>query len=205
MAGIIKFLGFVFVLFSFGFTLSLAWLNLNSAVLLILLSFSIRIAFYIFLCHVLSFVLGPSVAVIYGFFILSIVSLVLASLNLRRCLATLKEADPRACLLLFGSALLISVISFFAVNKTGIFDVEFHVPLTLTLLHNDVYPPRDFFRPEFVLLYHYGGDIFAGAIHRVCNLGIDTAFELASSFSASLMLFGFFHWFIYLQAISRLH
>ena len=192
MTGIIKFLGFIFVLFSFGFTSSLALLNLNSTVLLILLSFSIGIAFYIFLCHVLSFVLGPSVAVIYGFFILLMISVVLAAINLRKCISTLKEANVRAILLLFGSALLISLTSFFAISKMGIFDVEFHVPLTLTMFHNNVYPPKDFFRPEFVLLYHYGGDIFAGAIHKICNLRIDTAFELASSFSASLMYFGFF-------------
>jgi len=192
MIGIMKFLGFVCVLFSFGFTSSLALLNLNYTVLLILLSFSIGIAFYIFLCHILSFFLGPSVAVIYSFFILLIISIVLATLNLKKCLTTLKEANLRAVSLLFGSALLISVTSFLAISKMGIFDVEFHVPLTLTMFHNNVYPPRDFFRPEFVLLYHYGGDIFAGAIHKICNLRIDTAFELASSFSASLMYFGFF-------------
>jgi hypothetical protein len=87
---------------------------------------------------------------------------------------------------------LISLAAFFAIRKMGIFDVEVHVPLALSIFHNNVYPPRDFFRPEFVLLYHYGGDIFAGAIHKICNLRIDTAFELASSFSASLIYFGFF-------------
>ena len=192
MMGIIKFLGFIYVLFLFGFTLSLALLNLRSTVLLISLSFSIGVGFYIFLCHVLSFILGPSVAVIYGFFILLIISVVLVILNFRKCMTVLKEANFRAILLLSGSALLISVTSFFAIGKMGIFDVEFHVPLTLSMFHNNVYPPRDFFRPEFVLLYHYGGDIFAGAIHKICNLKIDTAFELASSFSASLMYFGFF-------------
>ena len=192
MTGIIKFLGFICVLFSFGFTSSLALLNLNSSVLLILLSFSIGIGFYIFLCHVLSFVLGPSVAVIYSFFILLVISVVLAAINLKKCIRTLKEANVRAILLLFGSALLISFTSFLAVSKMGIFDVEFHVPLTLTMFHNNVYPPKDFFRPEFVLLYHYGGDLFAGAIHKICNLRIDTAFELVSSFSALLMYFGFF-------------
>jgi hypothetical protein len=192
MTGIVKFVGFVLVLFSFGFTSSLALLNLNSTVVLILLSFSIGIGFYIFLCHALSFVLGPSVAVIYSFFILLIVSICLAALNLRKCFSTLKEINVRAILLLFGSALLISVTSFFAVSKMGIFDVEFHVPLALTMFHNDVYPPKDFFRPEFVLLYHHGGDLFAGAVHKICNVRIDTAFELVSSFSALLMYFGFF-------------
>lgn len=113
-------------------------------------------------------------------------------MNLRKAMSILEGADFRAFLLLFGSALLISLTSFFAISKMGIFDVEVHVPLALTIFHNNVYPPRDFFRPEFVLLYHYGGDIFAGAIHKICNLRMDTAFELSSSFSASVTYFGFF-------------
>ena len=192
MIGIVKFLGFICVLCLFGLTSSLALLNFPSAVLLISLSISIGIASYIFLCHVLSFILGPSLAVIYSFFILLSISVVLATLNLKRCVSTLKQADFRAFLLLFGSGLLISLTSYFAISKMGIFDVEVHVPLALTIFHNNVYPPRDLFRPEFVLLYHYGGDIFAGAIHKICHLRIDTAFELAASFSASLIYFGFF-------------
>jgi len=192
MVGIVTFLGFICALGLFGLTSSLAFLNLPSTVLLVSLSFSIGIAAYIFLCHVLSFVLGPSLAVFCSFFILLIISAVFGTLNLKKAMTIPKEADFRALLLLFGSGLFISLTSFFAISKMGIFDVEAHVPLALTLFHNNVYPPRDFFRPEFVLLYHYGGDIFAGAIYKICHLRMDTAFELSSSFLASLTYFGFF-------------
>ena len=82
---------------------------------------------------------------------------------------------------LYSTAIFICILSFLAIYRFGTFDKEFHIPLALTMFHNDIYPPRDFYKPDYVLLYHYGGDLLSGAISYFCNLEIFTSYELMSS------------------------
>ncbi|MBI2996269.1 MAG: hypothetical protein HYY52_06130 [Candidatus Melainabacteria bacterium] len=78
-------------------------------------------------------------------------------------------------------ALTISILSFLAIYRFGTFDKEFHISLATSIFHNNVYPLRDIYRPDYILLYHYGGDLFNGAINYICKINIFRCYEFTSS------------------------
>lgn len=91
------------------------------------------------------------------------------------------EINKNQLMTICSIAIIISIVSFIAIFRYGVFDSGFHVPFGLTIYHNNVYPPRDIFRPDYIILYHFGGDLIAGAIHHICKLDIFTSYELIST------------------------
>src|SRR3989338_3083687 len=173
----LKFIFFISIIISFGFIFLSQAGKLKSLLVLTPLSASFGIASYIFTCHTLSFLIGPQLA--------SKISIVILFLSImlilffKRFALHKPETEVKTSKLtfLYLTATLISIFSFLAISRFGAFDKEFHIPLALTIFHNDIYPPRDFYKPDYVLLYHYGGDLLAGAISYFCNLEIFTSYE----------------------------
>ena len=89
-------------------------------------------------------------------------------------------------------AAIICFLTLMAVSKFGTFDRESHMPIAMTMFHNNVYPPRDCFRPDYVLLYHYGGDLLAGAVQYITNLDISFSYELIAAVLSGTTFLSFF-------------
>ena len=47
-------------------------------------------------------------------------------------------------------------------------------------------------RPDYALIYHFGGDLLAGAINHICKIDILTSFELISGLFSGVTFFSFF-------------
>lgn len=192
MIGLIKYCFYFLTIGCFGYISLSQIARFKSLILLIILSFPFGLSAYIFTCHILSFFLGIQRASIISFFFI----LVFIPLILFFCKKPLtkieNELNKIQLLILISIALIICTLSYFAINRTGPIDSGFHLPIALTMFHNDLYPPRDPFRSEYVLLYHYGGDLLACAIHKICNLDMSRAFELILSTLTGITFLSFF-------------
>ncbi|MBI3591355.1 MAG: hypothetical protein HY094_08285 [Candidatus Melainabacteria bacterium] len=191
MLCILKLVFFLFCPVSFGL-LSLSGLTkIKSPVLLTPLSISFGISAYLFICHVLSFIMGPKIASVLALFILLLFSLIVLITSHKNIFKFKKEITNHEMLTLILLAVTILTLTHLAIYRFGTFDKEFHLPFVLTMYQNNVYPPRDLFRPDYVLLYHYGGDLLAGAIYNFCNIDISRAYELVATFSACTIFLSF--------------
>ncbi len=182
MIAVTKFIFFIMTLFAFGSTSLLFLANIRSAILLLALSLPIGIASYVFLLHSLSFIIGPRAASIISILIIFLILTTILTIKRKYLKKKISEIEFSGNIYCFVfSALLIIILSYFAVNRSGVTDIKFHNVVSLTIFQNNIYPPKDMFRPEYLLIYHYGSDLFAGAINYIFNININKSFELIVS------------------------
>ncbi len=188
----IKFFLFLISICGFGFT-SLVQVNkIKSLVLLIPSSIIMGTASYLFLTHILSFIMGPQSACIVSLLVLIVCTITLLITKRREFLKIENEFTKNQLISLILLAISICTLTWLATSKFGIHDKEFHIPVALSIFHNNIYPPKDFYRPEYLLLYHYGGDILAGAINHICKIEILSCYELTSTIFSGTTFLCFF-------------
>ena len=167
--------------------------KINSLICLIPFSVSFGISLYIFVCHVLSFLVGPqksSVATLFILLLLSVFILVFPSRN--KTTLPPFEISKKQFAIITAFSLIIMICTFLSLYRYGLFDEAWHIPLAVSIYHNDIYPPRDFLRPDYVLLYHFGGDLLAGAINHFCKIDIFDSFALQSSIFSGITFLSYF-------------
>ena len=192
MLPLIKFIFFLLFSSAFGFISLSRLLKIRSLILLIPLSISFGIAAYAFTLHILSFLIGTQKAVWIALVILILKSIYIFATNRKNLIPIEKEIATAKLFTVSAIAIFICSLTFMAVSKFGTFDREAHIPIAMTMFHNNVYPPRDCFRPDYVLLYHYGGDLLAGAVQYITNLDISTSYELIASILSGTTFLSFF-------------
>jgi len=184
---------FFLVCVVFGFVFLKRIGNIKSLVVLTPFSILFGICSYIFLCHLFSFFVGPKSASVVALIVLLFLSIVIYLLTYRdRVTLSLQDISKKQLALVFVLTLIISLGTFLSVYRFGIFDKEWHIPLAISIYHNDVYPPRDFFRAEYPLAYHFGGALLAGAISYVSKIDVENCFEVISSVASGVTFFSFF-------------
>lgn len=185
---------FFTVCISFGFLFLYRLNKINSLVYLIPCSVSFGGSAFIFLCHLLSFLFGPKGASIYSLIVLTALSIILffTAPTKKYKNNLIAEISKKQLILIFTSSLTISTCTFFAGYKYGMFDEVWHIPLGMSIYHNNIYPPKDFLRPDYKLIYHYGGDLLAGALTYICKTDILTSFELISGLFSGICFFSLF-------------
>jgi len=189
---IIKFIFFLLTSLTFGFVSLSRLLKIRSLILLIPLSVSFGIAAYAFTCHILSFLIGTQKAAWLALFIMIIKTIFIFITNRKDSSVIEKEINTIQLITVNIIAITICFLTFMAVSKFGTFDRESHIPIAMTMFHNDVYPPRDCFRADYVLFYHYGGDLLAGAVQYITNLDISTSYELIATILSGTTFLSFF-------------
>ncbi len=189
---IIKFIFFLLISSAFGFISLSRLLKIRSLILLIPLSISFGIAAYVFTCHLLSFLIGPQKAAWITLIIFVLKSIYIFITNKKDSTTVKKEITTGQFITVCIIAIFICFLTLMAVSKFGTFDRESHIPIAMTMFHNNVYPPRDCFRPDYVLLYHYGGDLLAGAVQYITNLDISTSYELIATILSGTTFLSFF-------------
>lgn len=178
MISLINFFLFLLPIIGFGFTSLNRILRINSLILLVAFSIPSGISAYIFILHIMSYFIGPRQGSVISLILVFIISLLLIFIPKNN---PILEIKPKEFLIMITVALVISMLTFLAIFRFGTFDKEFHIPLALSIFHNDVYPPRDMYRPDYIFLYHYGGDLFNGAINYICKINIFRCYEFTSS------------------------
>lgn len=192
MLSIAKFLLFLASNYFFGFVFLSQITKIRSLILLLPMSFSFGIGIYIFLLHSSSFLLGPQTSAI-AVLLFQVISAALVLFIKRKNLTKIKnEASARNFIILISIAIIICILTFFGVYRYGTFDRDVHMPMAMTMFHNNVYPPRDPFRPDYVFLYHYGGDLLAGAINYITSFDISRSYELVSTMFSGITFLSFF-------------
>ena len=192
MLPIIEFILFLICTWTFGFISLNRLLKIRSLVLLIPLSISFGIAAYIFTCHILSFLIGTQKAAWFALVILVLKSIFIFLIKRKDSASPEKEITTSQFITVSIFAIVICFLTFMAVSKFGTFDRESHIPMSMTMFHNNVYPPRDCFRPDYVLLYHYGGDLLAGAVQYITGLDISVSYELIATVLSTTTFLSFF-------------
>lgn len=190
MIQIISLILFLLVIFGFGFITLNKALKIKSNILLFSLCFPTGTSFYIFTTHVISFITGPQIGSLISLFIIFLLT-VLAQIFTRKENIE-EEVKKKELTLLVITSVVISILTYLSMFRYGFLDKAFHIPLATTLFHNDIYPPKDFFRPEYILLYHHGGDLLAGAINNISKINISTCFEVVSSILSGVTFLCFF-------------
>ncbi len=182
----------ILIIVVFGFVVLRKTIKVTSLILNIPLSISFGFSSYLVTCHCLAFIIGPKASSIVSLLILLTISLLITLPNIRSLLPIKQEISYLQSKILITITLAITILSFLALSRFGIYDKGSHFPIALTIFHNNTYPPRDLFRPDYVLLYHYGGDLLAGAIQYVCQLDIASSFELILSICTGTIFLCFF-------------
>lgn len=182
---------FILICISFGFVSLSLTVRIRSLLLLIPLSISLGFASYIFITHIMSFLIGPQLASLLSLFILPMITATIVILKKKDLEKIEKEITKQQIFVLCLIASIISFLTYLSINRFGILDKEFHIPLGLSIYHNNIYPPIDYFRPEHKLLYHYGGDLLAGAINHLFNIEIFKSYEIISIIFSSTTFFSF--------------
>jgi hypothetical protein len=139
--------------------------------------------------HCFSYIFGPQKASIISLTLVALINILFLLKKTEYIFE--KEINNSSLLTLISTTLLICGFTYLSVFRFGIFDQIFHDPLALTLFHNDIYPPRDYFRPSYVILYHYGGDLLAGSIKQITGLQITRCFELVSTICSGINFLSF--------------
>lgn len=192
MFSLLKFLIFFVITTAFGFSILQTSIKLNSLILLTALSSVFGISSFILLTHLISFLIGPANASIVSIVLLLLLSLALFVLKKKEILNIEKDINTRRLLILLATAILICFLTFLGIYRYGTFDIEVHIPMALTMFNNNNYPPLDPFQPNYTFLYHYGGDLLAGAIYHLCNFEISRAYEMSSAMLSGLTFLCFF-------------
>ncbi|MBI3591592.1 MAG: hypothetical protein HY094_09490 [Candidatus Melainabacteria bacterium] len=178
---ILKFIFILTSIISFGF-ISLSQLaRVSSLILLIPFSFLFGNASFIALEHILAYIVGPqiaSIATICSLFVSSILILIFKS---RKLTPVHIEIKPVQYGIIFLISLLIGFFTFLVALRFGVNDTQARYAIVLSLYHNNTYPPKDFYRPDYYLIYHFGGELLPGAIHYICNFHIATCYALVST------------------------
>ena len=182
---------FFLITIFFGFVALRLLLKIRSILFLIPLSYSLGISFYLFSCHLLSYLFGPQKASFISLLILLFLGLVILIFNFKDLKIDFEVKSSKVALLCLIT-MIISILTYLSISRFGVFDKEVHIPFALTIYHNNIYPPRDPFRPQYILLYHFGGDLLAGAINHLSKINIYTAYELIASLSAGITFLSYF-------------
>lgn len=188
----IKFIFFVLTIIGFGFISLRQFTKIKSVLLLIPFSVSFGISSYIFICHALSFYLGLKNASVITLFLLFFATIVCIVCKFKELFTLEIDITKKNLLLLLTTYLVICSLTFLAMSRYGFFDKDFHINLTSTIFHNNIYPPRDLHRPSYLLLYHFGSDLISGAIYYICNIEVTLAFELLLSILSGITFLSFF-------------
>lgn len=175
----------------FGFVFLNKINKMTSPIYLAAFSIPLGTSFYIFICHILSFVTGPKKASILTLILLLIFSILIIILKGKPEIIE-DNITKRQKYILFGLPSIIAICTFLSVYRFGLFDEIWHIPLTLSIFHNDTYPPRDFLRPDYYLLYHFGGNLLGGAINYITHIEIYNSFEIISAISSWCSFLSFF-------------
>ncbi|GEM_PF-1922468 len=185
---------FLSICIAFGFLFLYRLGKINSLVYLIPFSVSFGISAYIFICHLLSFLFGPKRSSLYSLAILLVLSIILLIINYINKVENklITEISKDQLIFVFVLSLVISICIFSSGYRYGMFDEAWHIPLATSIYHNDIYPPRDFLRPDYALIYHFGGDLLAGAITHICKTDILTSFELISGLFSGVSFLNLF-------------
>lgn len=186
----LKFLVFVTPLVSLGFLLLNKVAKIKSIVHLIPYSISLGLSIFIFTCHSISLLTGPKLGSLITTIFLLILTITFGIFK-KSELEVLNPLSKKQLWLLIGVGLVISAATLFAINKIGTYDRDFHNYLTLTMFHNDFYPPKDFFKPEYILMYHFGTDLIAGSISNLLKIEVGRCFIFLSSLFSFLMFTSF--------------
>ncbi len=175
----------------FGFFYLSKILKINSLLFLISFSTSLGISSYIFLCHLLSFIMGPSKASEISLCVLLALTIIIFLTCKIKEKLFLEFSKNK-----FGYIILITIIiiacTFSAIYKHSIHDQAWHIPLAQSIYKNSIYPLRDFLRPDYALIYHFGGDLFSGAINHLSKIGIFNSFEVTSSICGGITFLSLF-------------
>ncbi len=188
----LKFICFLLCTSAFGFISLSRLLKIRSLILLIPLSVSFGFAAYVFTCQILSLLIGTQKAAWLTLIILALKSIFIFFVFRKKLTSAEKGINTSQLVFVSIFAVLICSLTYLAVSKFGTFDRESHIPIAMTMFHNDVYPARDCFRPDYVLLYHYGGDLLAGAIQYITKLDISTSYELIATVLSGTTFLSFF-------------
>lgn len=192
MPSLAKFIFFVFFIFAFGLVVLNTVCKIRSLVILLPAAFIFGLSFFVFLTHTIAYLTGPAIASIISFFILAILAFFLFFIKKFKFDSIENELTHNQLALCSSLAFLICILTYLALYRYGTFDLTSHIPIAMTMYHNNLYPPRDPFRPDYILLYHFGGDLLCGAIYKICGFNIDTAFEITSSLLSGLTFLSFF-------------
>ena len=187
MLPLIKLVLFFLILSSFAFTVLSQVLKIRSLILLIPFSITFGISSFVLTCHVLSFLIGPQKAAIFTLLLFLIATIFILLLKRKKLTVLELESGKSGYFIALAISLIISFLTYEAVSKYGTFDRDSHMPMAMTMFHNNSYPPRDCFRPDYVLLYHYGGDLLAGAIQFLTDFDISTSYESVATILSSTM------------------
>lgn len=102
------------------------------------------------------------------------------------------EISKKQCAILTLMSIFISFCTFISLTRYVVFDSAWHIPLSINIFHNDTYPPRDIYRPEYFLTYHYGGDLLASALQNICKINPYISFEIISGITSGVLFFSLF-------------
>lgn len=183
---------FLLICTTFGFIYLTKINKINSLIFLAPFSISFGLSFYVFLCHLISFVTGPGNSSVFSLLILFILSIIIFIIKRKKDIKMSFEVSKSQFITLLSLSILISVCIFFAGYRFGMFDEAWHIPLATSIYHNETYPPKDFLRPDYALIYHFGGDLLAGALNHISKIEILTSFEILSGIFSGVTFLSFF-------------
>ncbi|MBI2996268.1 MAG: hypothetical protein HYY52_06125 [Candidatus Melainabacteria bacterium] len=175
----------------FGFLFLNKITNIKSLLFLIPFSVIVGFSFFVFICHLSSFIIGPRNSPFLALTLLLISTVIIHIINPRSKLFDLAFSGNKFAFLVFVSAG-ISAGTLFSAYKFGVFDDSWHIPLAESIFQNNIYPPRDFLRPDYPLAYHFGGDLLAGSIKKTCKLNIYNSFELIAGIFSGVTFLSLF-------------
>ena len=182
----------ILLVYSFGFITLNKFFKIKSLIYLLALSFSLGTSTYLFIFQLIAFIFGPIKSTYISFLVL-LVSVIFAIFKPKNEKFELEiEYSKNKLVVLLLIFLCVDLLSLICLQKYGVIDKNFHTPLVLTIFHNDIYPPRDFFRPAYSVLYHYGGDILAGAFYMISKVEIVRCYELICALFSGTIFLGYF-------------
>lgn len=183
---------FLLICTAFGFIYLNKVSKISSLTFLVPFSISFGLSSYAFLCHLFSFVVGPKSSSILSLLILFFLSTTIFLLTRKNSKSTNIEISSSQFIFVISLSAFISISIFLAGYRFGMFDEAWHIPLAKSIFHNTTYPPRDFLRPDYALIYHFGGDLLAGALNNISKIEILTSFEILSGIFSGVTFFSLF-------------
>jgi len=175
----------------FGFLILKKVLKITSLVLLVPLSVTLGTGSFIFLLQSLSFLLTPRTAAVSILIIQFAASIVISLLKTNENKEKEPDISKKQLTVLVIYASIICFFTYLGIYRYGTFDRTAHLPMATSIFQNNIYPPMDPYRPDYVLLYHYGGDLLAGAINYLSGANISTSYELVSSLFSGITFLSF--------------
>lgn len=187
---------FIFLLYLlitsfFGYCILKKLLKINSFILFTPLSVTLGTGCFMFLLQSLSFLLTPRTAAVSALIIQCAISVGISLLKTNGKQEKEFDISKKQLAFLISSASIICFLTYLGIFRYGTFDRTAHIPMATSIFQNNVYPPRDPYRPDYVLLYHYGGDLLAGAINYLTGANISTSYEIISSLFSGITFLSF--------------